>query len=311
MRPDLFGDLAVFRVIAAEGSFTRAARRLGVTQSALSQLLKRLENDLGVRLLARTTRSVAPTEAGARLLARLAPALDEVATEVELLTSQRDRPMGRIRVSSGKHAADTVLWPRLGPLMHQHPGIEVEICVDNAYVDIVAGHFDAGIRMGERLEKDMVAVAIGPLLRVAVVASPDYILENEPPREPSHLSRHRCISFRTPRGELAAWDFERDGQKLTVVPGQGPIFNDSDLMVSAALKGFGILYILEDLVSSHVANGSLVQMLDDWCHPFAGYYLYYPSRRQKTAAFALFVDALRQTRGAQAGSRGEGHDLLD
>jgi DNA-binding transcriptional LysR family regulator len=271
-------------------------------------LLKRLENDLGLRLLARTTRSVAPTEAGARLLTKLAPALDEVATEVELLTNQRDRPIGKVRVSSGKHAVDAVLWPRLAPLMHRHPGIEVEICVDNSYVDIVAGHFDAGIRMGERLEKDMVAVAIGPSLRVAVVASPDYLSEHGAPREPADLSRHRCISFRTPRGELAAWDFERDGQKLTVTPGNGPIFNDGDLMVSAALEGFGILYILEDLISGHVADGSLTQILDDWCAPFAGYYLYYPSRRQKTAAFSLFVDALRQPNGAQTGAEGSLHD---
>lgn len=293
MRPELFADLAVFRVIAAEGSFTRAARRLGVTQSALSQLLKRLEDNLGIRLLARTTRSVAPTEAGARLLAKLSPALDEVAMEVELLSSQRDRPIGQIRVSSGKHAADTILWPRLVPLMHRHPGIAVEICVDNSYVDIVAGQFDAGIRMGERLEKDMVAVPIGPRLDMAVVASPDYLLQHGAARAPSDLSQHRCISFRTPRGELSAWEFERDGQAMTVAPGRGPVFNDSDLMVSAAREGLGVLYILDDLVAGHVADGSLVRMLDEWCAPFAGYYLYFPSRRQQTTAFALFVEAMR------------------
>ena len=290
MRPNLFADLAAFRIIAVEGSFTRAARRLGVTQSALSQLLKRLENDLGLRLLARTTRSVAPTDAGARLLAKLSPAFDEIAMEVELLTNQRDRPVGQIRVSSGKHAADTVLWPKLLPLMHRHPGIEVEVCIDNSYVDIVAGQFDAGVRMGERLERDMVAVPIGPRLRAAVVASPDYLSQHEIPREPSDLSRHRCIGFRSSRGELASWDFERDGQTVTVAPSGGPIFNDGDLLVSAAREGFGLLYILEDLVSDYVADGSLVQMLDD---PFAGYYLYYPSRRLKTKAFSLFVEAMR------------------
>ncbi len=293
MRPDLLGDLAIFRVIAAEGSFTRAARRIGVTQSALSQTLKRLEEELGIRLLARTTRSVSPTHAGARLLATLAPALDDVAIEIEWLASLRDEPVGTIRVSAGKHAADTILWPALIPLMRQHPGIEVEICVEDDFVDLIAGRFDAGIRLGERLENDMVALPVGPRMRVAVVAAPSYLSQNGTPQRPAELSRHSCISFRNRSGELSSWDFEKDGRKLTVKPGRGPIFNDGDLMVAAAVQGFGVAYILEDMVSGQMAAGNLVRVLQEWCEPFAGYYLYYPSRRQQTSAFTHFANALR------------------
>jgi len=299
MRPDLFGDLAVFRVVASESSFTRAARRLGVTQSALSQQIRRLEEKLGLRLLARTTRSVAPTEAGTRLLGRLAPALDDIESAIELLASLRDRPVGPIRISAGKHAAATVLWPKLVPLMQRNPGIDVEICVDDSYVDIVAGRFDAGVRMGERLEKDMVAVPIGPPLRMAVIASSDYIRRHGAPREPAELSDHRCICFRAPLGELSPWTFDKEGHQFTVAPGRGPIFNCSDLMVSAAKEGFGILYVVEDLVQEAVEDGSLVSILEDWCDHFPGYYLYYPSRRLQTAAFSLLVDRLRYSSAAE------------
>lgn len=293
MAPDLFASLAVFRIIATEGSFTRAARQLGVTQSALSQQMKRLEEQLGLRLLARTTRSVAPTAAGTRLLAKLSPALDDVASEVALLSDLQHQPAGTIRISAGKHATQTILWPRVAPLMRRYPGIAVEISVDNSYVDIVAGRFDAGVRLGERLEKDMVAVPIGPPLKVAVVAAPDYLERHAAPCEPTDLSRHACISFRNAGGELSPWAFERDGHILTVAPEDGPIFNDSDLMVSAAVEGFGILYILEDLVRDRVADGSLVTMLEDWCSDFPGYYLYYLGRRQQSTAFTLLVEALR------------------
>jgi len=299
MRPDLLADLAAFRLVASESSFTRAARRLGVTQSALSQQIRRLEEKLGVRLLARTTRSVAPTEAGTRLLGKLAPALDDIETEIELLASLRDQPIGPIRISAGKHAAATILWPKLVPLMHGNPGILVEICVDDSYVDIVAGRFDAGVRMGERLEKDMVALPIGPPLRIAVVASPDYIRRHGAPREPAELSDHRCICFRTPLGELSPWSFDKGDHHFTVTPGRGPVFNDSDLMVSAAKEGLGILYIVEDLVQEPLKDGSLARILAGWCDQFPGYYIYYPSRRLQTAAFALLLESLRHPSAAK------------
>ena len=295
MRPDLLGDLALFEKIASERSFTRAAKRLGVTQSALSQSLKRLEEQLGFRLLARTTRSVSPTEAGARLLAKLSPALEEVAAEIEQLANLRDEPTGTIRVTAGKHAADTVLWPALVPFLREHPGIEVEVSVDNGYVDIVAGGFDAGIRLGERLEKDMVAVPIGPDLRVALVAAPDYLARRGAPQRPNDLTRHRCITFRDENGDIATWAFEQDGRELSVRPGRGPVFNDGELMVAAAREGLGILYILEDLVTPLIDRGSLVRLLHEWCTPFAGYYLYFSSRRQNTKPFSLFKRAIRST----------------
>lgn len=293
MRPELLGDLAIFERIATEGSFTRAAKQLGVTQSALSQAMKRLEQRLGMRLLARTTRSVSPTEAGARLLAKLSPALEEVASEIDQLGRMKDEPAGTVRISAGKHAADTILWPALVPFMRRYPAIDVEVCVDNAFVDIVAGRFDAGIRLGERLEQDMVAVPVGPRLRVAVVASPEYLRENGVPQRPVDLARHRCIAFGSSSGETLSWDFERDGHEVSVRPGRGPVFNDGELMVSAAIEGFGVLYILEDLVRRQLADGTLVRLLDDWCAPFTGYYLYYPSRHS-AKAFTLFKDALRQ-----------------
>ena len=295
MRPDLLGDLALFEKIATERSFTRAAKRLGVTQSALSQSLKRLEEQLGFRLLARTTRSVSPTEAGARLLAKLSPALEEVATEIEQLANLGDEPAGTIRVTAGKHAADTILWPALVPFLREHPGIDVEVSVDNGYVDIVAGGFDAGIRLGERLEKDMVAVPIGPELRVALVAAPDYLARYGAPQRPADLMRHRCIAFRDGIGDVAPWTFENDGRELSVRPGRGPVFNDGDLMVGAAVEGFGILYILEDLVAPLIASGTLIRLLDNWCAPFAGYHLYFPSRHQNSSPFSLLYRALRPT----------------
>lgn len=293
MRPDLLGDLAIFRIIATEGSFTRAARRLGVTQSALSQMIKRLEADIGIRLLARTTRSVSPTHAGARLLATLAPAIDAVTHEIEQIASLRDEPAGTIRLTAGKHAADTILWPALVPLMRRHPGIEVEVCVDNDFVDLVKGRFDAGIRLGERLEHDMVALPIGPPMRIAVVAAPTYLARRGTPEHPTALARHACICFRHHSGERSPWAFEEDGSELTVKPGPGPVFNDGDLMVAAAVEGFGFAYILEDLVRAQLASGALVRVLDAWCTPFPGYHLYYPNRRQPTAAFTHLVDALR------------------
>ncbi len=292
MNPDQIGHLAIFAAIASDRSFTRAARRLGVTQSALSQTMKRLEGQLGFRLLARTTRSVAPTVAGERLLATLAPALAELHDEIEALSQAQGAAIGTVRITTGKHAADTLLWPMLPSFMRNHPGIEVEVCVEGAMTDVVAGRYDAGIRLGERLEKDMIAVAIGPPLRVAVVAAPGYLSDHPAPMEPADLTGHRCIAYRDALGDLSPWSFDRDGHAVTVKPGRGPVFNDGDLLVAAAVEGFGILYILDDLVAAPIADGRLIRLLDPWCEPFAGYHLYYPDR-QGTTAFKLFKDALR------------------
>jgi len=292
MRPDQLGDLAVFAAIAFDRSFTRAARRLGVTQSALSQTMKRLEGQLGFRLLTRTTRSVAPTAAGERLLATLTPALAGLDEAIEALSQARGAEIGTVRITAGKHAADTVLWPMLPSFMRNHPGIEVEVSVENDMTDVVAGRFDAGIRLGERLEKDMIALAVGPPLRVAVVASPGYLNDHPAPMEPADLAAHRCIAYRDAQGELSPWSFERDRRAVTVTPGRGPVFNDGDLLVAAAFEGFGVLYILEDLVAAPIADGRLVRLLEPWCEPFPGYHLYYPDRRG-TAAFELFKEALR------------------
>lgn len=297
MRPDRLGDLAVFAAIAGERSFTRTARRLGVTQSALSQTMKRLEGELGFRLLARTTRSVAPTAAGERLLATLSPALAALDDEIAALSQACGAAIGTVRITTGKHAAQALLWPMLPAFLRNHPGIDVEISVEGAMTDIVAGRYDAGIRLGERLEKDMIAVAIGPPLRVAVVAAPAYLSDHPAPEEPADLTAHRCIAYRDADGNLSPWTFERDRRALTVTPGRGPVFNDADLLVAAAIEGFGILYILEDLVAAPLADGRLVRLLQPWCEPFSGYHLYYPDR-QGTAAFDLFKDAIRSSRRA-------------
>ncbi|MBD0414302.1 LysR family transcriptional regulator [Oryzicola mucosus] len=295
MRPDQLADFAVFAAIASDRSFTRAARRLGVTQSALSQTMKRLESQLGFRLLARTTRSVAPTSAGERLLATLSPALVGLDNEIEALSQARGVAIGTVRITSGKHATDTVLWPMLPSFMRRHPGIEVEVCVEDGMTDVVAGRYDAGIRLGERLEKDMIALAVGPKLRVAVVAAPGYLAERPAPLEPADLTAHRCIGYRNAQGDLSPWSFERGGRAVTVTPGRGPVFNDGNLLVAATLEGFGILYILEDLVAAPIADGRLIRLLEPWCEPFPGYHLYYPDR-EGTSAFELFKGALRDSR---------------
>jgi DNA-binding transcriptional LysR family regulator len=297
MRPDQLGDLAIFAAIASDRSFTRAAKRLGVTQSALSQTMKRLEGQLGFRLLSRTTRSVAPTAAGERLLATLSPALTGLDSEIEALSQARGAAIGSVRITTGKHAADTVLWPMLPSFMRRHPGIEVEVCVEDGMTDVVAGRYDAGIRLGERLEKDMIALAIGPPLRVAVVASPGYLSDHPMPIEPADLTAHRCVAYRDAQGDLSPWSFERNGRAVTVMPGRGPVFNDADLLIAAAIEGFGILYILEDLVAAPIADGRLIRLLEPWSEPFAGYHLYYPDRKG-TTAFDLFKQELRTSKTA-------------
>lgn len=299
MRIDQLNDLAVFRVVAAERSFTRAAARLGVTQSALSQIVKRLEAELGVKLLVRTTRSVAPTHAGEQLLATLDPAMADIAASLDLLKSQRGEPGGRIRISTGQHAAYAVLWPALAELLPRHPDILVEVSVDNDYVDIVAERFDAGIRLGEQLERDMVGIPISPVLRMAVVAAPAYLARHGQPRTPTDLRDHRCVRFMRANGAIPGWEFEKQGRKLTVKTGGGPVFTEGDLLVKAATAGLGLSYIMEDQVAAALARGELQRVLEDWCPPFPGYYLFYPNRRHPTAAFKVFVEALVARRDRQ------------
>ena len=294
MRREELGDLMAFRRVAEERSFTRAAARLGTSQSSLSLIVRRLEERLGVRLLTRTTRSLAPTEAGERLLAALGPAFDSIEQELEVLGQYRDRPAGSFRITATQHAIDTVLWPKLSPVLRHNPDIRVELFSDLALTDIVAERFDAGVRFGEQVEKDMVAVRIAPDARLVVVGAPDYLANRPTPLSPRDLTQHDCITTRLPTyGGIYAWEFEKDGQELRVrVEGQ-LIFNDVGQVMRATLDGYGLAFLFEDMVCEHVAAGRLVQVLDDWTPPFAGYHLYYPSRRHASPAFSLLVNALR------------------
>ena len=264
-----------------ERSFTRAAAKLGVSQSALSHTIRGLEARLGVRLLTRTTRSVAPTEAGERLLRTVGPRLDEIDAELAALSALREKPAGTIRITAGEHAAETILWPALARLLPDYPDIKVEIIVDYGLTDIVAERYDAGVRLGEQVAKDMVAVRIGPDMRMAVVGAPAYFASGRSRKTPQDLTEHACINLRLPTyGGLYAWEFEKDGRELKVrVEGQ-LVFNNAALLLKAALAGFGLAYVPEDQVQPHIAEGRLVRVLADWCPPFAGYHLYYPSRRQ-------------------------------
>lgn len=294
MRRDELGDLHAFLAVANAQSFTRAAVQLGTSQSALSHTIRRLETDLGVRLLTRTTRRVAPTEAGERLLKTLGPALDDISNELASVRELRDKPAGRIRITTAEHAANTVLWPALEKFLPDHPDIHVELNIDFGLTDIVADRFDAGVRLGESIAKDMVAVRIGPELRMVVVGSPAYLARHGRPRNPPELASHRCINLRLPTsGGLYAWELQKGRRELKVrVDGQ-LAFNNSAMIVRAATAGFGLGFVMQDLVAGQLAAGSLVTVLDDWCPPFGGYHLYYPSRRQPLAAFTLLVDALR------------------
>ncbi|WP_042695954.1 LysR family transcriptional regulator [Azospirillum sp. B506] len=287
-------DLNAFLTVAEEQSFTRAAARLGTSQSTLSHTIRRLETRIGVRLLTRTTRSVAPTEAGERLLATLRPALNSIGAQLASLTELRDRPAGTIRITAGEHAANTVLWPALERLLPDYPDIHVELSLDSALADIVTERFDAGVRLGEALAKDMIATRIGPDLRMAVVGAPAYFRTRRVPRTPSDLADHQCINLRhQSSGALYAWELEKDGRELRVrVEGQ-LAFNNVPLIVRAATAGFGLGFVMEDHVRAHLADGRLVRVLEDWCPPFPGYHLYYPSRRQPSAAFAVLLEALR------------------
>lgn len=293
MKRDDLPDLAAFVAIADAMSFTRAASALGMSPSALSHAMKGLEGRLGVRLLARTTRSVAPTEAGERLLANLRPALAEIEAGLTALDGRRDRIAGTIRLTVPKHAAITVLQPILPGFLASHPDIRVEVTVDDSLTDIVAGRYDAGIRFGEKVAGDMIAVRVGPEIRSTVVAAPSYLAGRTSPASPQELSGHRCINYRlATAGGLYPWEFERDGRPFQIRV-EGPlVLNDVDLVLAATLAGIGIAYLFEDQVAASVAEGRLVRILDDWCWAAPGYHLYYPSRRIPPALAAL-VDVLR------------------
>lgn len=287
-------DLLAFLAVARERSFTRAAAQLGVSQSALSHTVRGLEERLGLRLLTRTTRSVAPTEAGERLLRNVGPRFTEIDAELSALTALRETPAGTVRITTGEHAAQTVLWPALAKLLPRYPDIKVELVVDYGLTDIVSERYDAGVRLGEQVAKDMIAVRIGPEMRMAVVGAPGYFAARGKPKQPQDLTEHNCINLRLPTyGGIYAWEFEKRGRAMKVrVDGQ-LVFNTGLLRMNAVLAGLGLAYIPEDLVKREIADGRLVRVLADWCAPFAGYHLYYPSRRQPTPAFAVLVEALR------------------
>lgn len=292
LREDL-SSLALFAVVAEERSFTRAAARLGLSQSALSHAMRRLEAKLGLPLLTRTTRSVAPTQAGERLLETLRPALEDIDDQIAALTELRERPAGNIRITTSAHAARTILWPAIDRLAFNYPDISVELNIEAGFTDIVAERFDAGVRLGQRLEQDMVAMRIGPRLRMATVAAPAYLARQGRPLVPQDLADHTCINLRMPNSSVYAWEYDQAGRELNVKVGGQLLFNDVDLIVDAAIAGHGLAHLIEDRVLPFIADGTLVRVLEDWCDPFDGYYLYYPSRRQPSAAFGLLLEALR------------------
>jgi DNA-binding transcriptional LysR family regulator len=287
-------DLIAFLAVAREHSFTRAAAQLGVSQSALSHTIRALETRLGLRLLNRTTRSVAPTQAGERLLQAVGPRFDEINAELGALSEFRDKPSGTIRITTIEHAAETILWPALLKFLPNYPDINVELVVDYGLTDIVAERYDAGVRLGEQLAKGMIALPIGPDMRMVVVGAPSYFAARPKPLRPEDLTGHACINLRLPTyGGIYAWEFEKDGREVNVhVEGQ-LVFNNLGLRMNAVLDGLGLAYLPEDRVQPHIATGRLIQVLADWCPPIPGYHLYYQSRRQRTQAFTLLLDALR------------------
>jgi len=294
MHREIVSDLLAFFAVARERSFTKAAAKMGVSQSALSHTIRGLEARLGVRLLARTTRSVSPTQAGERLVASVGTRFEEIEAELDTLNELRDKPAGVIRLTAGEHAVNSLLLPALAKFLPRYPDIQVEVTVDHSLVDIVAQRYDAGVRFGEQVAKGMIAVRIGPDIRMAVVGSPSYFENRSAPRKPQDLTEHNCINFRQPtHGGLYAWEFEKGNRELKVrVEGQ-VVLNGSTQILEAAIAGMGLAYMAEDLALPHLAGGRLRRVLDDWCPPYAGYHLYYPSRRQSSPAFALLVDALR------------------
>jgi DNA-binding transcriptional LysR family regulator len=294
MHRNEFGDLAAFVAVAEERSFTRAAARISTSQSALSYTVRRLEERLGIRLLTRTTRNIALTEAGAKLLSNLKPAFDDIQHSLDSLDELREKPAGTIRVTSSRSAADAILMPVVRKLLADYPDLNIEISVDQKLTDIVGEGFDAGVRLGEQVEKDMIAVRISPDLEMMVVGSPAYFEKHGKPETPHELTRHNCINLRLPtKGGLYSWEFERDGRPLNVrVEGQFTC-NDVLMNVDAAINGLGLICLPNDTVQDALDQSRLVRVLDDWCPLFPGYHLYYPSRRQNSPAFTLLVDALR------------------
>ncbi|WP_193099856.1 LysR family transcriptional regulator [Burkholderia sp. Z1] len=294
MPRDTFADLLAFIAVARERSFTRAAAQLGVSQSALSHTIRSLETRLGVRLLTRTTRSVAPTEAGERLLRNLAPRFDEIEAELSTLAELRDKPAGTVRINATDYAIRTLLWPKLAPMLRDYRDLKVEFVTDYGLSDIVAERFDFGVRLGDQVAKDMIAVRISPDLKMAIVGAPAYFAERARPASPQDLVAHDCINLRLPtHGALYAWELARGDDTLQVrVDGQ-VTFNGTYEMLDAALAGYGLAYVPAELAAPHVAAGRLDSVLDDWCPTFPGHHLYYASRRQSSRALAVIVDALR------------------
>ena len=294
MARENLNDIVAFLAVAREKNFTKAAARLGVSQSALSHTIRGLESRLGLRLLTRTTRSVSPTDAGERLLTAVGPLFEDIQAELDALSELRDKPSGTVRITAGLHVTETILWPRLQPMLRKNPDVRVELNVDYTLANIVADRFDAGVRLGEQVAKDMIAVRIGPDFRFVVVAAPSYFVSRSEPRSPPDLTQHNCINLRFPTyGGIYTWEFERGGRELNVrVDGQ-LVFNNSRQILNAALAGFGLAYLPEDIVAPHLERKRLVQVLDNWCAPFPGYHIYYPSRRQSSPALALVVEALR------------------
>ncbi|MBN9563451.1 MAG: LysR family transcriptional regulator [Alphaproteobacteria bacterium] len=292
-RTDL-NQLTWFQAVAEERSFTKAAAKLGVAQSTLSHTIRQIEARMGIRLLTRTTRNVATTAAGERLLQTIAPRFSEIEDEIAALTALGENPSGSIRLTLSDHALESVVWPKLKPVLSAYPDITVELLLDSTFRNIVEEGFDAGVRLGESVEKDMIAVRIGPDWRLVAVASPEYLDMHGVPEHPQDLVRHICINMRhETAGGIYAWEFEKDGQALRVRVNGQLTFNNSYAMIDAAVNGYGIAYVPEDIVERHTASGLLIQVLDDWSPFFDGYFLYYPSRRQNLPAFKVIVDALR------------------
>ncbi|HEY4183243.1 MAG TPA: LysR family transcriptional regulator [Kofleriaceae bacterium] len=291
------GDLQTFVAVARERSFTKAAAKLGISQSALSHAVSRFEQRIGIRLLTRTTRSVAPTQAGEKLLRTAGPRFDEIEAELASLTELRSKPAGTIRITCGRHAAKTVLIPKLGTLLPEYPDLGVDLTIDQGLTDIVARRFDAGVRLGEQVARGMIAVPISPDMRMAAVASPAYFQKHRPPLTPQELSHHTCINlWMQTAGTLYAWEFEKRKRAVRVrVEGQLTVSSTEEAVIGA-LAGLGIALVLEDLALDHLKSGRLVRVLEDWTPPFPGYHLYYTTRRQASAAFSLVVDALRHRR---------------
>ena len=294
MELDDLNVLAAFLAVAEERSFTRAAKRVGVSRSALSHSVRRLEERIGVRLLSRTTRSVAPTDAGERLIGRLRPALGDVGSVLDEIVGLRDRPAGRVRLVVSPLAATMVLAPKLGAFVQAYPDVVLDVTTTNEMrLDLVAGHFDAGIHLGEFIERDMIAVRVSADQRAAIVGAPKYFETHPKPKSPRDLTKHRCLNFRHGADETYRWEFDKGKQSLTVAVDGPLVVDDAQLLIRAAIDGVGLTFLMEEHAAPYLASGQLIRVLDDWCEPFAGYFLYYPSRRQQPAALSALIDVLR------------------